>query len=139
MIVNQEQQVLGAKKVALQRQLQILTAAKPTPPIEKLTVNQREARTSNFRLFYEHKREESHLIPFMRKYRFVNIQYIRDIKKNKFKLGNIMKLSTSIRRIRKAVKSPRFGTSGLEIEAKEEEYTTTDVKSIIPLLRAFHV
>ena len=59
---------MEAKKVALQRQLQILTVAKLAPPIEELTVNQKEARTSNFGWFYEHKDEKSHVVPFMREY-----------------------------------------------------------------------
>lgn len=50
-----------------------------------------------------------------------------------------MKLSTSVRRTRKAAKSLKISTSGLEIEAKEEDCTTADTKEIIPLLRAFHV
>ena len=75
----------------------------------------------------------------MREYWSMDIHYIRDIKKNKFKPENIMKLSTSVRRTREAAKSLRIGTSGLEIEAKEEDCTTADAKGIIPLLRAFHV
>ena len=51
-VANLEQQVVEAKKIALQRQLQILTAAKPAPPIEEPTVNQRETKTSNFGSFY---------------------------------------------------------------------------------------
>ena len=50
-----------------------------------------------------------------------------------------MKLSTSVRRTREAAKSLRIGTSGLEIEAKEEECTTADAKGIILLLQAFHI
>ncbi len=75
----------------------------------------------------------------MREYRWVDIQFIWDIKKNKFKLENITKLSTSIRRTKKAAKSLKIGTSNLEIEAKEEDCTTTDFKTIIPLLQAFHI
>ena len=90
-------------------------------------------------MFYEHEGEESHLVPFMHEYRSVDIQYIPDIKKNKFKPENIKKLSTSVRRTRKAAKSLKIGTSGLEIEAKEEDCTTADAKGIIPLLRAFYV
>ena len=33
----------------------------------------------------------------------------------------------------------KIGSNDLEIEAKEEQCTTADVKVIIPLLRAFHV
>ena len=102
-------------------------------------VNLGEARNSNFGLFYEHKGEESHLVPLMCEYRSVDIQYIPDIKKNKFKPENIMKLSTSVRRTREAAKSLKIGTSGLKIKAKDEDYTTADAKGIIPLLQAFHV
>lgn len=123
----------------MQKQLQALTAANPAPPAGEPTVNPKEARNSNFGLFYEHKGEESHLVPLMREYRSVDIQYIRDIKRNKFKPEKIMKLSTSVRRTREAAKSLKIGTSGLEIEAKEEDCTTADAKGIIPLLRAFHV
>lgn len=90
-------------------------------------------------MFYEHEGEESHLISFMREYWSVDIQYICDIKKNKFKLANIMKLSISVRRTREAAKSLKMSISGLEIKAKEENYITADAKVIIPLLRAFHV
>ena len=75
----------------------------------------------------------------MHKYWSVDIQYIRDIKKNKFKLENIMKLSTSVRCTREVAKSLKIGTSGLEIEAREEDYTTADKKGIIPLFRVFYV
>lgn len=64
----------------------------------------------------------------MREYRSVDIQYIRDIKKNKFKPENIMKLSTSVRRTREATKSLKIGTSGLEIETKEMDCTTADAR-----------
>ena len=138
-VASLERQVLEAKKAALQKQLQTLTAANPAPPVGEPTANPREARNSNFGLFYEHEGEESHLVPLMREYRSVDIQYIRDIKRNKFKPENIMKLSTSVRRTKEAAKSLMIGTSGLEIEAKEEDCTTADAKGIIPLLRAFHV
>ena len=75
----------------------------------------------------------------MREYRSVDIQYIWDIKRNKFKPENIMKLSTSVRRTREAAKGLKIGTNGLETEAKEEDCTTADAKGIIVLLRAFHV
>ena len=51
-----------------------------------------------------------------------------------FKLKNIMKLSMSVMRTREAAKSLKIGTNGLEIEAKEKNYTTADAKSIISLL-----
>lgn len=75
----------------------------------------------------------------MRKYWLVDIEYIRDIKKNKFKPENIMKPSTSIRCRRKAAKSLIISTSGLEIKAKEEDYITADTKKIIPLLQVFYI
>ena len=50
-----------------------------------------------------------------------------------------MKLSTNVRRIRKAAKSLKIDTSSLEIEAKEEDCTIADAKGIILLLQAFHV
>ena len=50
--------------------------------MEKPTVNQREARTANFGSFYKYEGEESHLVPLMFEYQFVDIQYIWDIKKN---------------------------------------------------------
>ncbi len=142
-VASLERQVLEAKKAALRRQLQILTTINQGQPIEGPAANPGEARVetrnSNFGLFYEHEGEESHLVPYMREYWSVDIQYIRDIKKNKFKPENIMKLSTSVRRTREATKSPKIGTNGLEIEAKEENCTIADAKGIIPLLRAFHV
>ena len=130
---------MEAKKAALQKKLQTHTAANPTPLVEVPAANLAEAKTSNFGLFYKHEGKESHLVPFMREYRLVDIQYIRDIKKNKFKPENIMKLSTSVRRTREAAKSLKIGTNGLEIEAKEEDCTTADAKGIIPLLQVFHV
>ena len=75
----------------------------------------------------------------MRKYRSVDIQYIRDIKKNKFKPKNIMKLSTSVRHTIEVAKGLKISSNGLEIETKEENCTTADTKGIIPLLRAFHI
>lgn len=98
-----------------------------------------EARNLNFDIFYKYEDEKSHLVPLIRKYRLVNIQYICDIKKNKFKSKNIMKFSTSVRRTRKAAKSLKINTNGLEIEAKEEDSTTVDAKDIIPLFQAFYV
>ena len=50
-----------------------------------------------------------------------------------------MKLSISIKCIKKATKSLRVGTSGLKIEAKEKDSITAGTKSIIPLLQAFHI
>ena len=138
-VANLERQVLEAKKVVLWRQLQIPTAAKPAPPIEEPTVNSTETRTSNFGSFYEHKDEKSHLVPHMREYRFVDIRYTRDIMKNKFKPENIMKLSTSIRRIREVAKTLKIGTSSLKTKAKDEDCATANAKCIILLLRAFYL
>lgn len=75
----------------------------------------------------------------MREYQSVDIQYICNIKKNKLKTENIMKLSTSMRRTREVTKSLKIDGNGPEIEAKEEDCTVADEKGIIPLLRAFHV
>lgn len=54
----------------------------------------------------------------MHEYQLVDIQYISNIEKNKFKLKNIMKLSTNIRRTRKAAKSLKISINNFEIEAK---------------------
>lgn len=106
--------------------------------MEGNTTNQRErrveAKNSNFNMFYEYKSEDSHLVPLIRKYQLVNIQYICDIKKNKLKTENIIKLSYNIRCTRKTAKSLKIGTNSLEIKAKEEDCTTADAKDIIPLL-----
>ena len=67
----------------------------------------------------------------MREYRLVDIQYIQDIKKNKFKPENNMNLSTSIRCTREVAKSLKVGTSGLEIEDKEEGFTTAGAGSLL--------
>lgn len=48
----------------------------------------------------------------------MNIQYIQDIKKNEFKLENILKLSTSVRSTKKTVRSLRISISKLEINIK---------------------
>ena len=52
-------------------------------------------------------------------------------------MENIMKLSTSIKQIKKVAKSLIINTSRLEIEAKKEDCTITNTKGIIPLLRLF--
>lgn len=101
--------------------------------------NLREVRNSNFDLFYEHEGGKSDLVPLIRKYWLVDIKYICNIKKNKIKPENVMKLSISVRRTREATKSLKIGTSVLKIEAKEEDCTTAGTKGIIPLFRAFHV
>ncbi len=56
------------------------------------------------------------------------------MKKNKFKPENIMKLNTSIRRTKGAAKILKISTRDLEIEAQEEDCTTTDAKSNISFL-----
>ena len=98
-----------------------------------------EAKNSNFNIFYKYKNEKSYLVHFIYKYQLINIQYIYNIKKNKFKLKNIIKLSTSIRHIKKAAKSLKININSLEIEIKEKDYTTADTKSIILLFWAFYV
>lgn len=98
-----------------------------------------EARNSNFDMFYEHKGEKSYLVLFMREYWSVDIQYICNIKKNKFKLENIIKLSTNVKRTREAVKNLKINTNNLKIEVKKENCTTADAKSIIFFVRAFNM
>ena len=61
------------------------------------------------------------------------------MKKNKFKPENIIKLCTSVTHAKEVAKSRRIVTRGLEIEAKEEDYTTANAKSIILFLQAFHL
>lgn len=70
----------------------------------------------------------------MRKYQLVDIQYICQNKKNKFKPKNIIKLITSIRRIREVTKSLKIIINSLEIKFKEEDCTTANAKSIIYFL-----
>lgn len=88
-------------------------------------------------MFNEYESKESHLVPLIRKYQLVNIQYIYDIKKNKLKRKNIIKLNTSIRYSREVTKSLKIGTNGLEIKAKEKDYTTADAKNINFFLELF--
>ena len=98
-----ERQVLETRKAAFPKKLQMLTKKKQTDsyeaqiPPEKAGTAGITASKTNFGQFHEHQGEESQYIPFMREYRSIDIQYIRDINKNKFKLENIMKLSTSVR------------------------------------------
>ena len=44
------------------------------PPTEEASVTLGKAKTSNFGLFYEYEGEESHFVPFMRKYCSIDIQ-----------------------------------------------------------------
>lgn len=97
------------------------------------------ARNSNFGIFYKHEDEESHLILFIHKYWSVDIQYICNIKKNKFKPKNIMKLNTSVRHTREVTKSLKIGINGLKIKTKKEDCITVDAKDIISLLGAFYI
>ena len=154
-VANLEWQILKAKKAAQQKQLQVLVAVNPVPltaanlvpttaaspetPMGAPAKNLEETKNSNFGLFYEHEGEGSHLVLFTRKYRPVNIQYIRDIKKNKFKPENIIKLSLSIRSTREAAKNLKIDTNSLEIETKKEDCIVADTKSIVPLLQAFYI
>lgn len=75
----------------------------------------------------------------MHKYWSVKIQYIRDIKNNKFKSENFIKLSTSVRRTKEAAKSLKMGTHSLDIKVKEEHCIIADAKGIIPLFQTFHM
>ena len=45
-----------------------------------------------------------------------------------------MKLSISIKCIKKVVKYLKIGTSSIEIKGKEKDYTITDIKKIILFL-----
>lgn len=65
-VAGLERRVLEAKKAALQKQFQTLTAGNPAPPTERPVSNQVKARNSNFGLFYGHGGEESHLVSLMR-------------------------------------------------------------------------
>lgn len=69
----------------------------------------------------------------------IDIRYICDIKKNMFNSENIIKLSVSIRQIRDVIKSFKIGTDGLKIEAKENNYITSETKNIIDLLQVFYI
>lgn len=62
----------------------------------------------------------------------MDIQYICDIRENKFKSEKIMKLSISVRYTKKAAKSLKIDTNDMEIKAKEENCTIEDVKGISP-------
>lgn len=92
-----------------------------------------ETKNLNFDIFYKYKDKKSYLIFLISKYQLVNFQYICNIKKNKFKPKNIMKLSTCIKQTRKAAKSLKIDTNSLEITAKEEDSTTVDAQDIILL------
>lgn len=109
---------MEVKKATPQKQFQTLNTTNQGPPTKRNAVNlgkgRVEARNSNFSMFFEHKSEESHLVSLMYEYWSVNIQFICNIKKNKFK-------------------------PGLEIKTKENDCTTVDTKGIISLLQAFHV
>ena len=49
-----------------------------------------------------------------------------------------MKLSSNVRRTTEVTKSLKIGTSGLEIEAKEEDYTTTDLRVLFYFPKLFN-
>lgn len=51
----------------------------------------------------------------------------------------MMKLCTNIRRIEKAARSLKIDINDLKIQAKEEDYTTADAKSILSFLQIFHL
>lgn len=69
----------------------------------------------------------------------MDTQYICDIKKNKFKSENIMKLSTSVKQTKEVAKNLKIGINNLVIEAKEENCFIADAKDIISLLWAWYV
>ncbi len=51
----------------------------------KPAANLVEAKNSIFKLFNNNEGEESYLVPLIRKHRSIDIKYIQDIKKSKFK------------------------------------------------------
>lgn len=68
----------------MQKQLQAQTENNSSAAIERAVVYSRNPNNSNFYLFYGHVGKKFHLVPFMRDYRLVDIQYILNIKRNKF-------------------------------------------------------
>ena len=98
-----------------------------------------QSTPSAFGQFFEQQGGKEHFLPFMQEFRSIDIQHIRDIKRNKFKPGNIVKLSTSIRRTGEIAKNVKLDLSGLKIETREEDCTVADAKSIVSLLRSFLV
>lgn len=75
----------------------------------------------------------------MHKYLLVNIQYISNIKKNKFKPENIIKLTTNIKHIKKMAKSLKISINNLEIKTKKEDCIIANTKDIILLFQVFYI
>lgn len=75
----------------------------------------------------------------MHKYLMIDIKYIWNIKKNKLKLENLIKLSISIKYIKKAARNLKIGISGFKIKAKEEYFITVNAKNNIPIPQAFYL
>lgn len=54
-------------------------------------------------------------------------------------MKNIIKLSTSIRQTIKLIKNLKICINGQKIEAKEENYTIIDTKTIILFFQIFYI
>lgn len=100
-VTNLEQQSFRSKKSCITKATSNFYRSHQKLSTEENATNQEETKMKvknlNFNIFYKYKGEKSHLISFIYKYQLVVIQDICNIKKNKFKPKNIMKLSTSIR------------------------------------------
>lgn len=120
-IADLERKFLLAKKVSLKKSIADLTSTNNTSsqlfmpsqtsnaPIQTFTA---QSTPSAFGQFFEQLGGKEHFLPFMQEFRSIDIQHIRDIKRNKFKPGNIVKLSTSIRRTGEIAKNVKLGLSG---------------------------
>ncbi len=69
----------------------------------------------------------------------MDIKYIPNMKKNKFKVENTMKLSINVRQIIKSTKIFTPAINSLKIEPKEEDFITLNIKNIILLICLFFV
>lgn len=69
----------------------------------------------------------------------IDIKYIWNIKKNKFKLENFIKLNISIKYIKKAARNLKIDINGFKIKAKEEYFITVNAKKNISLSQAFYL
>ncbi len=71
---------------------------------------------------------------FIRHYCSLDIQFIWNIMKDKFKSKNILKLSTSVGQTKEATKNLKLGINRLKIGAKKENWTILNAKrNILPL------
>ncbi len=60
----------------------------------------------------------------------MDIKYIWDLKKQKLKQENIMKLSINVRWIKKTTKILKLAINQIQIEATEEDFIILDIKNI---------